>query len=128
MTSSLVREAHHRQTVPGKRRSLAIKAELKFIYADDAKTLVADEGYAIVDVRDKTQFERAHIQQCYHVPLFIKNKDNDFGTMLHSVASLFSCYNLCFYLMLLLECRYDYKEDAAQQFCGIVLRVAIHKN
>lgn len=50
--------------------------------ADEAKNLVAVEGYTVLDVRDKTQFERAHIKQCYHVPLFIENQDNDLGTTL----------------------------------------------
>jgi len=52
------------------------------VSADDAKKLVVEEGYAIVDVRDKTQFERAHIKSCYHVPLFIENQDNDPGNTL----------------------------------------------
>lgn len=62
--------------------SLRITAEINYVNADDAKKLVAEEGYAIVDVRDKTQFERAHIKSCYHVPLFIENKDNDPGTII----------------------------------------------
>lgn len=50
--------------------------------ADEAKKLVANDGYAIVDVRDKTQFERAHIKSCFHVPLFIENQDSDPGTII----------------------------------------------
>lgn len=61
------------------RRSFVIKAEVEFVDSEKATKLIA-EGYAVLDVRDKTQFERAHIKNCYHVPLFIENKDNDIGT------------------------------------------------
>ncbi|GMH20116.1 hypothetical protein Nepgr_021957 [Nepenthes gracilis] len=84
-TSWLVFETHRGRTMPGKslfRRSLQIRAEISYINAEEAKKLVAGEGYAILDVRDKTQFERAHIKSCYHVPLFIENQDNDFGTII----------------------------------------------
>ena len=49
--------------------------------ADEAKKLVT-EGFAIVDVRDIKQYERAHVKSCYHIPLFIENKDNDPGIIL----------------------------------------------
>lgn len=71
--------------MPGKlpgRRSLTIKAEVKYINAEQAKELIAVEGYTVLDVRDKTQFDRAHIKSCYHVPLFVENKDNDLGMKL----------------------------------------------
>lgn len=60
------------------RRALTIKAEVNFVNAEEAKKLIA-EGYSILDVRDITQYERAHIKECKHVPLFIENKDNDLG-------------------------------------------------
>ncbi|QHO44680.1 rhodanese-like domain-containing protein 9, chloroplastic isoform X3 [Arachis stenosperma] len=69
---------------PGKlrwRSSLTIKAEVKFVNAEQAKELVTVDGYTVLDVRDKTQFERAHIKSCYHVPLFVENQDNDPGTI-----------------------------------------------
>lgn len=56
-----------------------IKAEVNFVDSEEAKKLIAVDGYVVVDVRDRTQFERAHIKDCYHAPLFIENKDNDFG-------------------------------------------------
>ncbi|WJX83961.1 Rhodanese-like domain-containing protein 9, chloroplastic [Trifolium repens] len=65
-----------------RRRNFTIKAEVKFVTADDAKELVAVDGYNVLDVRDKSQFERAHIKTCYHVPLFVENTDNDPGTIL----------------------------------------------
>ncbi|PHU22527.1 Rhodanese-like domain-containing protein 9, chloroplastic [Capsicum chinense] len=63
------------------RRAFLIKAQVEFVNAEEAKKLVALEGYAVLDVRDKTQFERAHIKNCYHVPLFVENTDNDLGTI-----------------------------------------------
>ncbi|XP_016204933.1 rhodanese-like domain-containing protein 9, chloroplastic isoform X3 [Arachis ipaensis] len=69
---------------PGKlrwRSGLTIKAEVKFVNAEQAKELVTVDGYTVLDVRDKTQFERAHIKSCYHVPLFVENQDNDPGTI-----------------------------------------------
>lgn len=62
-----------------RRRSLRIAAEVKFVNAEEAKQLIAEEGYSVMDVRDKTQFERAHIKSCSHIPLFIYNEDNDIG-------------------------------------------------
>lgn len=62
-----------------RRRSLKIAAEVRFVNAEEAKQLIAAEGYSVVDVRDKTQFERAHIKSCRHIPLFIFNEDNDLG-------------------------------------------------
>lgn len=59
-----------------------MRAEVDFVNPDEAKKLVTDEGYVVLDVRDKTQYERAHIKSCYHVPLFIENQDNDFGTII----------------------------------------------
>ncbi|KAK8705288.1 hypothetical protein V6N13_048892 [Hibiscus sabdariffa] len=67
---------------PIRRRNLSIRAEVNFVNVEEAKQLVAAEGYAVVDVRDKSQFDRAHIKSCYHVPLFIENKDNDPGTII----------------------------------------------
>nr|AKM76387.1 rhodanese/cell cycle control phosphatase superfamily protein [Pelargonium echinatum] len=83
-TSSLVVKAPRGRLVTGRplRQSFVIKAEVKYVNSEEAKQLVAVEGYSIVDVRDTSQFERAHIKSCYHVPLFIENKDNDIGTII----------------------------------------------
>lgn len=73
------------KSLPGnvlRRRSLRVAAEVKFVNAEEAKKLIAAEGYKVVDVRDKTQFERAHIKSCHHIPLFIFNEDNDLGNKL----------------------------------------------
>lgn len=84
-TCWLVLKTHNARAVPGKlpgstgRRRLTIRAEVKYVTAEEAKELVAVDGYSVLDVRDKTQFERAHIKTCSHVPLFVENQDNDLG-------------------------------------------------
>ncbi|KAF3325915.1 rhodanese-like domain-containing protein 9 [Carex littledalei] len=65
-----------------RRQYSSIRAEVIFVNGDEAKKLVNEEGYKILDVRDNTQFERAHIKSCYHVPFFIENNDNDVGTII----------------------------------------------
>lgn len=94
----LVVKTHNARSMPGKlvsqckmRRKFTIKAEIKFVTADDAKELVKVDGYNVLDVRDKSQYERAHIKTCYHVPLFVENTDNDPGTfLLRTVHNNFS--------------------------------------
>ncbi|KAL6987050.1 Rhodanese-like domain-containing protein 9, chloroplastic [Sarracenia purpurea var. burkii] len=84
-TSWLVFKTHRGQTMTGKplrRRNLKIKSEVDYVSAEEAKELIAVEGYAILDVRDTKQYDRAHIKSCHHVPLFIENKDNDLGTII----------------------------------------------
>ncbi|XP_027348969.1 rhodanese-like domain-containing protein 9, chloroplastic [Abrus precatorius] len=85
-TCWLVLKTHNARAVPGNlklhgRRRLTIQAEVNYVNAEKAKELLEVDGYVVLDVRDKTQFERAHIKSCYHVPLFIENKDNDPGTI-----------------------------------------------
>ncbi|PIA48629.1 hypothetical protein AQUCO_01400900v1 [Aquilegia coerulea] len=67
---------------PLRSRVSVIRAEIKFVNADEAKELIATEGYAVLDVRDKSQFERAHIKSCHHVPIYVENTDNDIGTII----------------------------------------------
>ncbi|KAJ3698327.1 hypothetical protein LUZ61_002032 [Rhynchospora tenuis] len=69
-------------SISTRRKYISIRAEVIFVNGDEAKKLVNEEGYKILDVRDKTQFERAHINTCYHVPLFIENEDSDLGTII----------------------------------------------
>ncbi|KAK9124981.1 hypothetical protein Scep_013827 [Stephania cephalantha] len=61
---------------------VGIRAEVNYVNADEAKKLVGADGYVVLDIRDKSQYERAHIKSCYHVPLFIENNDNDPGTII----------------------------------------------
>lgn len=81
-TSSLVFKIHRGGTLATKtlhRRNLVIKAVVDYVNAEEAKKLVTAEGYTVLDVRDKTQYNRAHIKACHHVPLFIENEDSDLG-------------------------------------------------
>ncbi|KAG8503956.1 hypothetical protein CXB51_002265 [Gossypium anomalum] len=82
-------KTNYGRTTPIRRRNLSIRAEVNFVNAEEAKKLIAVEGYAVLDVRDKSQFDRAHIKSCYHVPLFIENTDNDPGetSYLHSFST-----------------------------------------
>ncbi|XP_048235974.1 rhodanese-like domain-containing protein 9, chloroplastic isoform X2 [Ricinus communis] len=76
---------HRARDIPRKlsnSREFGIRAEVNYVSGEEAKKLVAAEGYEILDVRDRTQYDRAHIKSCYHVPLFIENKDNDLGTII----------------------------------------------
>lgn len=57
-----------------------VRAEVSFVDADEAKRLVGEEGYTVLDIRDRAQRERAHIKSSTHVPLFIENQDNDIGS------------------------------------------------
>ncbi|KAL5201917.1 hypothetical protein ABZP36_036271 [Zizania latifolia] len=61
--------------------SIAVRAEVSFVDGDEAKRLVAEEGYTVLDIRDRTQHERAHVKNSTHVPLFIENDDSDIGTI-----------------------------------------------
>ncbi|XP_058207607.1 rhodanese-like domain-containing protein 9, chloroplastic [Rhododendron vialii] len=101
-TPWLVFETHRGQTVTGKplrRRNLKIKAVVNYVSAEEAKELVAVDGFTVLDIRDAKQFDRAHIKSSHHVPLFIENKDNDLGTIIkrqahNNFAGLF--YGLAF--------------------------------
>uniref|UniRef100_A0ACD5Y3P2 Uncharacterized protein n=1 Tax=Avena sativa TaxID=4498 RepID=A0ACD5Y3P2_AVESA len=66
--------------------SLAVRAEVSFVSGDEAKRLVAAEGYAVLDIRDRRQYERAHVRGSAHVPLYIENEDNDIGTIIKRQA------------------------------------------
>lgn len=113
---------------PLRRRAFEIKAEVEFVNADEAKKLVAVEGYAVLDVRDKTQFERAHIKNCYHVPLFIENTDNDLGISFLLYLSCFFCYNLPRWLreqtivsLYVLEQFSSHDQTLKTEFCSILI-------
>lgn len=85
---------------PIRRRALSIRAEVNFVNAEEAKKLIAAEGYTILDVRDKSQFDRAHIKSCTHVPLFIENQDNDPGNL---QTFLLHCDSIISHFLLSLE-------------------------
>lgn len=50
---------------------LGIRAEVSYANAE-AQKLVETQGYVVLDVRDRTQYERAHITSCDHVPFLFK--------------------------------------------------------
>ncbi|KAK7259495.1 hypothetical protein RIF29_25103 [Crotalaria pallida] len=116
-TSSLVLKTHNARAVPGKlpgRRSLTVKADVNYVNADQAKELVAVEGYTVLDVRDRIQFERAHIKSCYHVPLFIENKDNDLGTIVN--RTLHNNFSGLFYGLPFTKPNPDFVQSVKSQF------------
>ncbi|CAI9782769.1 unnamed protein product [Fraxinus pennsylvanica] len=96
------------------RRNLVIKGEVNYVNAEEAKKLIAVEGYAILDVRDRTQFERAHIKDCYHVPLFIENQDNDFGTIIK--RTLHNNFSGLFYGLPFTKPNPDFVQSVKSQF------------
>ncbi|KAL9425632.1 hypothetical protein AB3S75_032570 [Citrus x aurantiifolia] len=84
-TTWLQFETHPGRKVSGKsicRKKLKIRADVTYVNGEEAKNLIAVERYAVLDVRDNSQYNRAHIKSSYHVPLFIENQDNDLGTII----------------------------------------------
>ncbi|KAL3686053.1 hypothetical protein R1sor_004075 [Riccia sorocarpa] len=59
--------------------ALITRAEVQFVSVE-AKEMVEKDGYKILDISDKTQYERSHIPSSVHVPYFIENTDSDIGT------------------------------------------------
>ncbi|KAG7958587.1 hypothetical protein I3843_10G027500 [Carya illinoinensis] len=116
-TSCLVSEIHIGRTMPGKllrRKNLNIKAEVSYVNAEEAKKLIAVEEYTILDVRDKSQYDRAHIKSCYHVPLFIENQDNDFGTIIK--RTVHNNFSGLFFGLLFTKLNPDFVQSVKSQF------------
>lgn len=59
---------------------VARAAGVEYVDAEEAKQLVDEEGYSIIDIRDAGQYNRSHIPKSLHAPLFIDNEDSDPGT------------------------------------------------
>lgn len=91
-------ETHHVSRMSVHRKNWKIRAEVNFVNAEEAKELVAAEGYAVLDVRDKSQFDRAHIRSCHHFPLFIENQDYDLG------KNLFTCSTIMAIIQVIMWC------------------------
>lgn len=57
--------AFRNRAIRAKRRACSVrlvaKAEIKYVSSKQAKSLIEEENYTVVDVRDETQYERAHI-------------------------------------------------------------------
>lgn len=77
--------------------AIGVRAEVSFVDGDEAKRLVAEEGYTVLDIRDRTQRERAHIKNSAHVPLFVENDDGDIGNTNTPLLSLSLSSVLVFY-------------------------------
>ncbi|KAJ7529101.1 hypothetical protein O6H91_15G033900 [Diphasiastrum complanatum] len=65
------------------KRCQGARAKVNFVDGQEAKRLATEEGYTILDIRDNSQYDRAHIPSSVHVPLFIDNNDNDIGTAIN---------------------------------------------
>ncbi|KAH7423549.1 hypothetical protein KP509_12G060800 [Ceratopteris richardii] len=62
---------------------LNIRSEVKYVDGLEAKRLVSEEGYTVLDIRDRTQYEKAHIVPSTHIPVYIENTDNDINTIIN---------------------------------------------
>lgn len=98
------------------RRNAVVRAEVRFVNGDEAKRLVVEEGYTILDIRDKTQYDRAHIKSCSHVPLFVENKDNDLGTILK--RTVHNNFSGLFFGLSFTKPNPDFVKSVKEQFSG----------
>ena len=57
-------------------------AETQYVDAEEAKQMVSEDGFKIIDIRDASRYDRSHIGKSIHVPLFIANEDMDPGTLI----------------------------------------------
>eukprot|EP00243_Klebsormidium_subtile_P002979 TRINITY_DN16103_c0_g1_i1.p1 TRINITY_DN16103_c0_g1~~TRINITY_DN16103_c0_g1_i1.p1 ORF type:complete len:253 (+),score=76.75 TRINITY_DN16103_c0_g1_i1:185-943(+) len=76
LPSSTTKSARRRSAA----RQGAAVAELRSISASEVPALIA-EGYKVIDVRDEKQYEKAHIKNSDHVPLFVENTAMDPSTL-----------------------------------------------
>lgn len=89
-----------------------VRAEVSFVGADEAKRLVDEEGYTVLDIRDRTQRERAYIKSSTHVPLFIENQDNDIGTQTTAAgAAVPPLSPMHFYISCRKKCSHSFLEE-----------------
>lgn len=122
-TTCLQFETHPGRKVSGKsicRRNLKIRADVNYVNAEEAKNLIAVERYAVLDVRDNSQYNRAHIKSSYHVPLFIENQDNDLGNIFFPSTSFVCC--LC-----MASCTYS-KIILVSVGAGTIIKRTVHNN
>lgn len=59
--------------------SQVTRAGVQYVDAEEAKQMASEGGYQIIDIRDASQYDRAHITNSTHVPLFIANEAMDPG-------------------------------------------------
>nr|BAJ93045.1 predicted protein [Hordeum vulgare subsp. vulgare] len=115
--------------------AVAVRAEVSFVDGDEAKRLVAEEGYTVLDVRDRRQYERAHVRASAHVPLYIENEDNDIGTtttycaLRAELALRHTCLSCSFFknFSVFFSARNDHQAASAQQLRRPLLRPVLHQ-
>lgn len=71
------------QCLRSPRLSCYVRSEVKYVDGEQARKLVTDDGYTILDIRDRVQYEKAHIVPSVHIPVYIENTDNDLGTIVN---------------------------------------------
>ena len=78
------------------KKTLFVRAEIKYVDPAGAKKLVVEEGYTVLDIRDRVQYEKAHIVPSVHIPVYIENTDNDIGMYDDCCKHLISYHPLTF--------------------------------
>eukprot|EP00245_Coleochaete_scutata_P005467 TRINITY_DN19053_c0_g1_i1.p1 TRINITY_DN19053_c0_g1~~TRINITY_DN19053_c0_g1_i1.p1 ORF type:complete len:264 (-),score=39.60 TRINITY_DN19053_c0_g1_i1:531-1298(-) len=61
----------------------------------DAKRFI-ENGYAVIDIRDESQFKEAHITGSKHIPLYILNTDTDTQTNIQRIVHQYGFQGLFF--------------------------------
>ncbi|CAL9088970.1 rhodanese-like domain-containing protein 9, chloroplastic [Musa acuminata AAA Group] len=97
-----------------RKTSAVIRAEVRFVNGDEAKKLATEEGFTVLDVRDRIQYERARITSCCHVPLFVENQDNDFGTIIK--RTVHNNFSGLFFGLAFTKPNPDFVQSVKQQF------------
>jgi len=71
--SSLSARAPTRRSVV----SRTVWSKIDYVPASKVANLVTQEGYALLDVRDNNQFQKAHVKGSVHIPLFKEDEAKD---------------------------------------------------
>lgn len=82
VASPLSGRASCKRTVVVRGCKLAVWNKIDYVPAAKVAKLV-EEGYALVDVRSNMQFERAHLKNCTHIPLFKEDDAKDPQSLLN---------------------------------------------
>ncbi|KAG0498310.1 hypothetical protein HPP92_002607 [Vanilla planifolia] len=93
-----------------------VRAEVRYVSGEEAKKLVEEEGYVVLDVRDGKQYGQSHIKSSRHIPLFVENNDNDFGTIVKK--TLHNNFVGLFFGLPFTKLNPDFVQEAKRQFTG----------
>ncbi|KAG7576538.1 Rhodanese-like domain [Arabidopsis thaliana x Arabidopsis arenosa] len=63
-------------------KELILSGKVRAVEPKEAKTVVASEGYVLLDVRPAWEREKARVKGSLHVPLFVEDTDNGPITLL----------------------------------------------